>query len=195
MTLKLNKTIEKWESMWYFTNFPEDLIIPLEKDLNSFGEDEYQYGTVGRNNQLDDKIRKNKVCWLSTSHWVSAFIHYYLMKANEENFHYNITDFSDDLQYSFYDEGEYYNWHIDGGLINPDSLQRKLSFSLQLSDGDEYVGGNLQFQSLDGLSTYYAPREKGTLIIFDSRLRHRVTKILSGRRKSLVGWVNGPRWK
>ena len=181
--------------MWYNTDFPTDLVLSLEKDMLNFDLDSFEYGGVGSENKLNDKFRKNKVFWIENSHWTSAFIYYYIMKANEENFQYSITDFTDMLQLSIYDPGEYYNWHIDGGLISPDSTQRKLSFSLQLSDPDEYEGGNLQFQSIDGTSTYFAPREKGTLIIFDSRLRHRVTKIKSGSRKSLVGWVGGPRWR
>lgn len=196
MVLKLNKTIEKWDSMWYYTDIPKELILSLENDLsNKISEDDYHYGTVGPDNTIDDKVRKNKITWIETSHWISAFVYYYILKANEDNFNYDITDFSDLLQYSSYEPGEFYNWHIDGGIISPNSTQRKLSFSLQLSDPDEYVGGDLQFQSIDGFSTYYAPRELGTLIVFDSRLRHRVTKVLSGTRKSLVGWVSGPRWR
>ena len=42
---------------------------------------------------------------------------------------------------------------------------------------------------------YIAPRQKGSLIIFDSRTKHRVCKVRSGVRKSIVGWVVGPRWK
>lgn len=195
MVLKLNKTIEKWDSIWYTTNFPSELVSSIEKDILNFDLEDYEYGVVGSDNVLDDKIRKNKVFWIDSAHWIAAFIHYYIMKANEENFDYDIREFSDPLQLSMYDPGEYYHWHIDGGIISPDSSQRKLSFSLQLSDSDEYTGGDLQFQSIDGLSTYYAPREKGTLIIFDSRARHRVKKVLTGQRKSLVGWVSGPRWK
>ena len=40
-----------------------------------------------------------------------------------------------------------------------------------------------------------APKQRGTMIVFDSRVRHRVRKIKSGTRKSIVGWVVGPRWK
>jgi PKHD-type hydroxylase len=32
-------------------------------------------------------------------------------------------------------------------------------------------------------------------MLFDSRTPHRVRKVRSGLRKSLVGWVVGPRWK
>jgi PKHD-type hydroxylase len=45
----------------------------------------------------------------------------------------------------------------------------------------------------DGI--YEVPKKKGLLVCFDSRARHRVNKVTSGRRKSLVGWVVGPRWR
>ena len=71
---------------------------------------------------------------------------------------------------------------------------RKLSFSLQLSDPKDYVGGELQFLGSDD-STFFAPKQKGSLVVFDSRTKHRVVKVKSGVRRSLVGWVVGPRWK
>ena len=66
--------------------------------------------------------------------------------------------------------------------------------TVQLSSPEEYSGGEFQLLTDDNES-FFAPKEKGTVIIFDSRLRHRVRKVNSGRRKSLVGWAYGPRWK
>jgi len=43
--------------------------------------------------------------------------------------------------------------------------------------------------------TFFAPKQRGTMIIFDSRTPHRVRKVKSGMRKSLVGWVVGPRFR
>ena len=45
---------------------------------------------------------------------------------------------------------------------------RKLSFVLQLSNPDDYEGGNLQLMDEEGES-YIAPRKQGTVILFDSR--------------------------
>jgi PKHD-type hydroxylase len=73
-------------------------------------------------------------------------------------------------------------------------MVRKLSFVLQLSDPEDYEGGNLQLLDESG-STYFAPRQKGTMILFDSRTQHRVLKVKKGVRKSIVGWTVGPRWK
>jgi PKHD-type hydroxylase len=199
MAIKLNKTIEKWDSMWYHTNIPQPMVDSLLLDIKEFTEESnnsLEAGSVGPDGGIiDPNIRSNKIGWLDTSHWSAAFVHYFICKANENNFMYDISDFTDDLQITVYEPGEYYHWHVDGGIINPDGTQRKLSFSLQLSDPNEYEGGELQFQTLDGGTTYNAPKEVGTLIVFDSRIKHRVTKVLSGKRLALVGWVGGPRWR
>jgi PKHD-type hydroxylase len=65
---------------------------------------------------------------------------------------------------------------------------------LQLSDPDSYSGGNVQLLAEDG-SSYIAPRKRGTIVLFDSRTQHRVLKVTKGCRRSIVGWVCGPRWK
>ena len=119
------------------------------------------------------------------------------------------------VQYTRYDVGQYYGWHNDAGLqtqykpvtvggrlegmgqdfVNENvELVRKLSFAMQLSDPDEYEGGNVQLMDEAGKS-YIAPRQRGSIMLFDSRTQHRVLKVTKGVRKSLVGWVLGPRWK
>jgi PKHD-type hydroxylase len=73
-------------------------------------------------------------------------------------------------------------------------MVRKLSFALQLSSPDDYEGGNVQLMDEAGKS-YVMPRKKGSMVLFDSRTQHRVLKVKKGVRKSIVGWVVGPRWK
>ena len=82
------------------------------------------------------------------------------------------------------------DWVFKGSI----EVCRKLSFSLILSDPSEYEGGQFQIMSYNN-KMYEVPQEKGNLIIFDSQAVHRVRPIKSGVRKSLVGWVIGPRWR
>jgi len=179
---------------------------------------ELKTGKLGNsisNNISDKNIRNNKMGWIFDTNWFSSVLYYYVEKANRENFLYDINGFEDNvLQYSKYGVGEHYTWHSDENIerqqniipeitdadrmhnfsnISSESV-RKLSVSLQLSDPSEYEGGELQI--MDSLGKLYTcPKEMGTIIIFDSRARHRVRKVKSGVRKSLVGWVMGPRWK
>jgi len=164
---------------------------------------------------VNQATRNSHNSWIPTDEWIASFIWYYIQRANRENFLYDITTIdSEYLQYTIYKKGMYYHWHTDTHLaqqfspkqtpspLRNDASQlamiqaeycRKLSFSLQLSDEKEYDGGELQFH--ENGESWFASKQRGSLIIFDSRLNHRVRTVKAGVRKSLVGWVVGPRWK
>lgn len=201
--------------VWYYTNLPSEMVDILSKDLLSF-DPSFEESRV-LNGNLNKKIRNSKNTWVPTSHWTSGFLWFYVDKINNENFLYDLTNIDgENLQYTQYSVGEKYDWHTDDDISshykpNVDTNRningsiddflntsvekvRKLSFVLQLSDYDEYEGGNLQILT-DNNKLVVAPRKRGTLIAFDSRYRHRVTKVTKGTRKSIVGWVVGPRWK
>lgn len=208
-----------FEHLYYDTVLPEDVVSIIERDLKELDknlEESRVGGAAG--GVLEENIRNAKNTWIPDSHWSAGFIWHYVAKANRENFLYEIENIQGScMQYTVYGEGQFYNWHQDlgvSGFYKPDVLPgqcdpesnlvdfvsreteriRKLSFSLQLSDGDEYEGG--QFQLLgEGGKIYTAPKKRGTLIIFDARAAHRVRKVKSGTRKSIVGWIVGPRWK
>jgi hypothetical protein len=205
-------------AQWYLTDIPPDLTNIIHTDLEKFDSEAHDSELMG--SEVDKVIRNSKTFWIPTSHWLGGFLWYYIEKANRENFRYDIEEIDGgNVQYTQYGEGQFYNWHIDAGIENcykpqtilhggfhnqpftlPDGVivgnekVRKLSFSLQLADPSEYTGGEVQFLSNSG-QTFFAPKQRGTLIIFDSRTAHRVRKVRSGLRKSLVGWVVGPRWR
>jgi PKHD-type hydroxylase len=202
------------QTVWYFTDISETIIDSIEQDLfKDFSNmDESQIG----DGSVNSNVRNSKQSWVPSDHWSAGFIWHYISRANRENFLYDIDHIDgESLQYTQYSVGEYYNWHNDSsisqhykpqglGNINDylisDHLNksiekvRKLSFSLLLSNPEDYDGGNVEF--LDDLgNTYIAPRQRGVMLIFDSRTQHRVTEVTNGVRKSLVGWVVGNRWK
>jgi PKHD-type hydroxylase len=194
-------------SIWYETHLPEDIIASLEKDLTQY--DENLQESVLHGNIIDKKKRNSKNTWIPTSHWIGGFVWHYIQRANTENFCYDITHIENEsIQYTQYNEGEFYGWHIDAGLdtyMKPQSptppmtisnceYTRKLSFIIQLSNSDDYTGGDVQFLDNND-QTYFIPRTRGSVIVFDSRSKHRVRTVKSGMRKSLVGWVMGPRFR
>lgn len=204
-----------YQSIWYFTDLPEDVVEIVEKDLTEKFDDQ-----MGDSRLMGDALNKEKRnsqnAWVPSQHWLGGFLWHYIERANRENFLYNLRCIDgESMQYTRYGEGQFYGWHNDAGLagqykpvsfgnrsegIAQDYLNenvemvRKLSFVLQLSDPDSYEGGNLQLLDEAGKS-YFAPRKRGTVVLFDSRTMHRVTKVKSGLRKSIVGWTVGPRWK
>ena len=73
---------------------------------------------------------------------------------------------------------------------------RKLSFTLQLSDESDYTGGDVELATNDDLTEpFVISKERGSLVVFDSKIKHRVLPVETGNRKVLVGWAVGPRWK
>lgn len=203
-----------FQSIWYYTNLPSDIINIIEKDVQQFDPQLQESKLWG--DAVDKDKRNSKNAWIPTTHWVAGFLWHYVQRANRENFLYDLRNIDgESLQYTQYGPGEYYGWHNDAGLANqykPQAignrgldivqdqlnenaeLVRKLSFSLQLSDPEEYEGGEFQLMDESGKS-YFAPKQKGTIILFDSRAQHRVRPVKSGVRKSIVGWVVGKRWR
>ena len=211
-----------YQSIWYYTGLPKDIVNILDDYVSEkFDSEMRDSELIGRHK--DKNKRNSENAWINTNHWIAGFLWHYVNKANRENLLYDLTNIDgENLQYTKYSEGQYYNWHNDAGISNyykpqyvansgnsdedSDNLQvtdflktscelvRKLSFTLQLSDPDEYEGGNVQLIDDSGKS-YIAPRQRGTIILFDSRTQHRVIKVKKGVRKSIVGWVLGPRWR
>ena len=186
---------------WYETRIPESLMKNILDDLDRVDENILIKSQVdSKNPSLQSDVRRSQHCWIPSSYWIGGFLWHYIMNANKDNFLYDISHIENDMiQYTQYDKGDFYNWHTDMDICDinePDKLVRKLSFTLQLTNDDEYTGGDLEFADFDD-STYKfsVPKSRGTVIVFDSRTPHRVLPIKSGVRKSLVGWVVGKRWR
>lgn len=203
------------QSIWYFTDLPKEIVDILDKDISDKFDESMEESQIG-SYTLNKRIRNSENAWINTFHWLGGFVWHYIERANRENFLYDLRCIDgESLQYTKYEEGCFYSWHNDAGLpeqYKPSSiankkggiaddylseqteLVRKLSFVLQLSDPEDYEGGNLQILDETG-KMYVAPRKRGSIILFDSRAQHRVCKIKKGIRKSIVGWAVGPRWK
>ena len=109
-------------------------------------------------------------------------------EINHKWYHFEADGF-ENLQYIRYEsDGCHYNWHVDNDLSD-NAPSRKIGFSLQLSDSDEYEGGNLEIHHTELFNDL--PREKGTMIVFPSFCLHRITPVTRGVRKSMVAHLAG----
>lgn len=181
------------DAVWYKTDLPSDVIDAFLKDSSAF-EDGLEKSEIANDLKYSPVVRDSESCWIPSTHWIAGFCYHYILKANEENFRYKINSFEDKfIQYTSYSEGQHYTWHTDS-ITRSRISQRKLSFSVQLSDPEDYSGGQLEFLT-DTDSRFLAPKNRGTIVVFDSRVKHRVRKVTSGCRKSLVGWIEGPPWQ
>ncbi len=91
------------------------------------------------------------------------------------------------IQVAAYQERGRFDWHID--LDTSDRPVMKITMVVQLSSADDYRGGDLE---LVGELPSVFHRARGSLTIFPTTLAHRVTRLESGSRYSLVAWMSGP---
>lgn len=155
--------------------------------------------------------RKTITRWSLPGDWVPSFMSNYINIANEINFGFDICAmYYTECHMLEYGPGNYYHWHADTsmeqctrreppswGTVHVDYTDyvRKLSFTLQLSDPDDYTGGEMQMVDSFTNSSTILPKDRGTLCVFDSRVPHRIKPVKTGKRYALVGWALGPKWK
>ena len=173
-------------------------------------------------------IRDSEVCWLN-DRWIYDLIMPFVDEANFLAGWKYSTSYTESFQFTKYATNQFYGWHQDGNADHNDTyrryipgispvnkkgdpkmpytknknligLARKLSVTINLSNENDYKGGNLKFDygphSInERYHTCTEIRPKGSIIVFPSYIYHQVTPITEGIRYSLVLWVNGKPFK
>jgi PKHD-type hydroxylase len=112
-------------------------------------------------------------------------------KFVNQYFEFDLTIMNEGIQFTRYESpGGKYDWHTDYG---PDMLRRKLSLTVQLTDPDEYEGGELELNPIGDPVTM--DRVRGRVYAFPSYTLHRVKPMVTGTCHSLVVWVAGPAFR
>tara|TARA_R110000822_G_scaffold272417_2_gene394983 strand:- start:951 stop:1568 length:618 start_codon:yes stop_codon:yes gene_type:complete len=159
-----------------------------------------------KDKNLLKKTRDSNVVWVN-----DAFIYNNIMPfvydANKAaGWNFNISS-AENAQFTKYKLNQYYTWHQDSSkepMDAPGELRhnkiRKLSVTCQLSDENDYYGGNLEFQTRlnidpNKIFSCNKARQKGTIVVFPSHMWHRVTPVTKGTRYSLVVWTFGEQFK
>jgi PKHD-type hydroxylase len=163
--------------------------------------------TVGKNGEMDfeNEARKSNIAWVRPNEenmWIFDRMTWVIEKLNDRFYEFDLNGY-EVMQYTVYSEdGEQrYDLHMDTilGTDKPMDMPqtRKLSLSLVLSDPSEYEGGKFQMQTglPDEEKMMTVEQLKGRVIGFPSFLLHRVSPVTKGTRKSLVIWVEGPKFK
>jgi PKHD-type hydroxylase len=176
---------------WFEKGFSSEEVNTI---VNGSLEYEFQKAVIIDEGNTD-KYRKSNIKWLpfdSKWEWVIDKIMSQVTEANNAIWNFELKSIIDNIQYTEYEgNGGHYDWHLD---IGPGSIShRKISIVIQLSDPDDYVGGDLQIMT--GSEYITIPKGKGNVVIFPSFLLHRVVPLTSGNRKSLVLWVGGDHYK
>jgi len=139
---------------------------------------------------VDENIRKTKLVWNDSLSVVGCIADRYIRTANNlAGWDFDIS-FTEKIQMGKYEVGGFYDWHTDF-IMKDFNDPRKISFTLQLNDPNEYEGGNLEFKGFNEQPVL----QQGTIIVFLSTLNHRVAPVTKGTRYSAVTWMHGPKFK
>ena len=174
----------------------EGVILPHEVDRirEMRLREAAEKATVSADDPYDDKLRKSSVLFLDpgeSTRWIYERITMFAVQCNMQHFGFDLRGYLQSLQLARYDTGDFFDWHMD--FHSGEISHRKLSVTVQLSDPEDYEGGDLQFMINNRIES--APRKKGTIVVFPSFMVHRVTPIESGTRYSIVGWLSGPPYR
>ncbi len=179
---------------------PVDVLNEIEGHGEALLALEGMQGMVGgplATSRVNPRARISTIAWIKPhagTAWMFDAMSRLILEANARHWNFDLSGFYDAFQYTTYngDESGHYTWHQDKfqGELRP---QRKLAFTLQLSNPEDYDGGDLEIN--DGVPYPIPHKNRGDIIIFPSYVLHRVTPVTRGVRKSLVGFVSGPRFR
>ncbi len=144
----------------------------------------------------DSKKRITTISWLPFNRpdTIPMYknIESWVKNININHFGFDGIQITEQAQYTEYPEGAFYEWHTDNDVdMKLQPPVRKISMTLLLSDENDFEGGDLEM-----IDDKKRPKMKrGHAIFFASFVRHRVTPVTKGNRKSLVMWFGGPPFK
>lgn len=170
--------------------------------LNQLHHIPYETAGVMEEKKIVSSHRESKIKWvphqdifLPLYNKCASMIH----SQNSYTWKFDLESSRENFQYTEYDskvEG-HYDWHVDLGTSH--TSFRKLSLVIQLSDPNDYEGGDLRIfdpvVSDENFPYKDVPKGKGTAILFPSFIPHKVTPVTKGLRKSLVWWVGNSHFR
>ena len=138
----------------------------------------------------DIESRESEVTWMPPSEeirWLYERLTSTIIKLNNQFFHFDLFGIIEPLQFTNYKSPKgKFDMHVDSSY---NTVIRKLSVSIQLTNPKKYKGGDLNLY-LDR-KKITMKKEQGCLIVFPSYVLHEVTPIIKGERNSLVVWTTG----
>ena len=103
-----------YQTTWYHSGIPKSVVDLIEKETND-----------------DSTIPEDS--------WIGGLVWHYILRANRENFCFNLSHLDgQSLKFKLYNEGDHQGWHTDAKPVEDEDKIRKISFTFQLSDYDDY---------------------------------------------------------
>jgi PKHD-type hydroxylase len=183
---------------YYEKLFSHEFCDYVIKRGNSLKKQAARIGSIDKAGIINPKVRNSNIIWINDKEILDP-IKSVMQEANKKaNWNFNL-DLNLDLvaQFTIYNKNQHYHWHCDSYKTE---RNRKLSFTLNLSDPNTYKGGDFEFdfkenKNKNKFEKLSFLKSKGSCVVFPSFLYHRVTPVKKGTRYSLVVWLSGPNWR
>jgi PKHD-type hydroxylase len=189
----------KWKSLLANTTGPIFSPAQCQDIINMGHQQKQEEAQVGHKEKAggnyDTKMRVTTISWIPFKEMPDMYriIERTMNQVNGNHFGYEGMTISEPAQFTEYPKGGFYDWHMDADVnCQFEPPVRKVSMTILLSPQTEFEGGDLEF-----LSEGNKPPQliQGQAIFFCSLIRHRVSKVKKGMRRSLVQWFGGPPFK
>jgi PKHD-type hydroxylase len=182
---------------WYWSGILSEelcdsIILEGDKLISSDG----RIGNGNLGGSYNPEIRETNITFFPNNHWIEGIALQYALLANT-NSKWNIN-FSNpqNAQYCRYFPDQHYTPHRDDSINVNRNTMRKLSLVIQLSNPNDYEGGEFAIEQIDGsLAEVDLIAPRGSVIVFPSLLMHGVKPVTKGVRHSVVVWFEGPNWQ
>ena len=191
---------------YYPTYFTDEKIEAIHEMIRRGGYKFEKGGTGSDRENVDQHYSNNRdIAYVpgdQNSWWLYNELEKCVIEANVRMFQFDIQYVTDPLHYVIYptpnqpdktgqtrSAGGYLDWHMDIGLGEVN--RRKLATTVQLSDANDYEGGDFQVWYGGSENFITLPREKGDVLIMPTFYLHNITPITKGERRALVYWTGG----
>jgi PKHD-type hydroxylase len=192
-------TEPKWKS--YIVETIQPIFTPKQCQMiiDAGRKEPKQNASVGNNQGIkggviDTKTRTSHISWIPFKKMPEMYkdIEKIMKTTNGNHFGFDGMQITEQGQYTEYPEGGFYDWHVDNDVnCQHEPPVRKISMTCLLSHESEFEGGDLELMKEGKI----AKIKQGQAIFFASFIRHRVTPVTRGNRKSLVMWFGGTPFK
>tara|TARA_R110001583_G_scaffold10342_1_gene47673 strand:- start:226 stop:810 length:585 start_codon:yes stop_codon:yes gene_type:complete len=174
---------------------PAQCKMIIEAGRNEPKQDAYVGNKKGiKSGELNTKTRTSHISWIPFFKMSDMYkdIELIMKTTNGNHFGFDGMTITEMAQYTEYPEGGFYEWHVDNDMnMQHEPPVRKISMTCLLSHESEFEGGDLELMSEGKVARI----KQGHAVFFASFIRHRVTPVVQGNRKSLVMWFGGTPFK
>ena len=189
----------KWKSLLANTTGPIFTPSQCQDIINMGHQQKAEEAKVGHKDVAGGKHdTKKRITTISLIPFIAMpdmyrIIERTMKQVNGNHFGYEGMTITEPAQFTEYPKGGFYDWHMDADVnCQYEPPVRKISMTILLSPQTEFEGGDLEFMTEGNKPPQLL---QGQAIFFCSMIRHRVSKVKKGVRRSLVMWFGGPPFK